>query len=241
MKPAVVRTAIVVVALLSSVAIGVAQDGKDIFKDKNGYFGALRPKGWRQQDYPEETIRSKVAFHHPQINGVNIRIIAGPTPTESYSLDDLLTENQQKIATIFKPKFPFGSFTVRKEKVGDREGVVQINSAQGAIEQKIVMFVNKNIWYSIACNANSKADYDKASTAYETFLSSFTILEGGKQFTDAEVKAGLVAKYRRVAKLYVEMGQKAEALNWVNQGLDVDSNDADLKQLKEQITTSAVK
>jgi hypothetical protein len=237
MKSSTLRTAgVIVMVFLLTMAVSLAQSSENVYKDKNGYFVAFTPAGWGKQDYPEETIRSKVAFNNPQINGVNIRVIAGPTPTEPYTLDDLLQENQQKIDTILKPRFPSGSFTIRKENIRGREGIVQLNSIPGTAEQKVVMFVNKNIWYSIAFSANSKSDYNKATAVFQRFLDSFIILDSGKRFTDAEIKAALVARCKRIAKLYIEMGQKGEALYWVNQGLAVDPDDVELKQMKQQLT-----
>lgn len=232
MRSTLAKACLSIGSILAVTTVSLAQAEKDIYRDKNGYFAAVRPQEWRQQDYPEETVRSKVAFHHPQIKGVTIRIISGPTPTPSYSLDDLLEENQNKIATFFKPKFPSGTFTVTREKISDRDAVVQRNSAPGLGEQEVVLYVNKNIWYSIALGANSKGDLDRASTDFQSFLNSFTILDPGKKFSDKEIRSGLVAKYKRVAKLWEEQGRKADALEFVNQGLAIDPNDAELKQMK---------
>jgi hypothetical protein len=227
------RQVVNLVACACLLAPGIAN--AQIYKDSNGYFAVVAPSGWKQQDYPSETVRSKVAFNHPKLSGVDVRIIAGPTPESSYSLDDLLAENREKIQTVLKPKIPGGSFTVSKEKVGDREAVVQLNSMPGA-EQKVVMFVNKSIWYSVALNASSRKEYESVRDAFQKCLNSFTILESGRKFSDGEMKAAVIAKYKRLAEIYEHNGDTVQALAWVKEGLEVDPDNKELLDTHTKLT-----
>jgi tetratricopeptide (TPR) repeat protein len=222
-----------VIACICLLAPSVAE--AQIYKDNNGYFAAIPPSGWKQQDYPSETVRSKVAFNDPRPNGPDVRIIAGPVPRSGYSLDDLLAENKEKIDTVFKPKSPSGVYSVSKEKIGDREAVIQKNSMPGVMEQKVVMYVNKDIWYSIAFNATSKKEYESVAATFQKFLNSFTILETGRKFSDAEMKGAVIAKYKRLAEIYEQNGNTAEALVWVKEGLEVDPNNKDLADIQTRL------
>jgi tetratricopeptide (TPR) repeat protein len=207
-----------------------------IYNDNNSYFAAIPPSGWKLQTYPSETVRSKVGFNDPRAKGVGIRIIAGPVPRSGYSLDDLLAENKEKIDTVLKTKFPSGAYSVSKANIGDRIAVVQKNSIPGILEQKVVMFVNKNIWYSVAFSATSKKDYESVATTFQKFLNSFTILDSGRKFSEAEMKDAVLAKYKRLAKIYEQDGNIAEALAWIKEGLEVDPSNRALLDVQARLT-----
>ena len=80
---------VTIIFLLNAILPGVyAADEKlgqtiQIYNDKNGYFTALAPTGWRQKDFPEETVRSKVEFINEQKGNISIRVIAGPVQNPS--------------------------------------------------------------------------------------------------------------------------------------------------------------
>lgn len=49
----------------SSSWVDTEKSSPEIYKDRNDYFVAVIPPGWRIQDYPAETIRTKLKFNHP--------------------------------------------------------------------------------------------------------------------------------------------------------------------------------
>lgn len=208
----------------------------NLYKDKNGYFTVLPPTGWKQEDYPSETIRSKVAFQHPTEKGILIRIISGPTPTPNYTLDDLYQENKEKIDTYFRQKFPSGKYDIAKREIEGRQAVVQKNSLPGT-EQEVVLFINKGIWYSIAFNADTRSQFEKNYKTFQRFLTNFTILEAGKKFSEKEIRDGLIAKYKRVAELYEQMGRIEDALDFVKEGMAIDPNNKDLIAIEKRLQT----
>lgn len=209
----------------------------NLYKDKNGYFTVLPPAGWRQEDYPSETIRSKVAFHHPTEQGVLIRIISGPTPSSDYTLDDLYQENRGKIDSYFRQKFPKGKYDIIKKDIEGRQALVQKNSLPGSIEQEIVLFVNKGIWYSITFSTVTKNQFEKNYKTFQRFLTTFTILEAGKKFSEQEIRDGLIAKYKRVAELHEQMGRIEDALDFVKEGLALDPSNKDLLEIEKRLQT----
>ncbi len=216
-------------------ARGALRHADPIYTDKiNGYFTVIPPSGWKQQDYPSETIRSKVRFNHPRLNEVNVTIIAGPNPQSSSSLDDLLTSKQNNAAEL-KAKFPRGSFTVSKEKVGDREAVLVKTSMSGA-EQKLVFFVNNSIQYNVGLSATSKREYESLAETFQQFLNSFTMLESGREFSDAEAKAAVISGCKRRAELWEQRGDIPEALAAVETGLRVDPSNMELLDVQIRLT-----
>jgi len=211
-----------------------ASPAVELYRDQNGYFGALPPEGWKQKDFPSETIRSKVEFYHPKENQVNIRIISGPVSAQ-HTLDDLYKENQQKIDDYFRTNYPNGVFTMTKGEMGEYQAIIQRNSIPGLLEQEIVMTVNKGLAYSIAFSAPTKTQFDSYYPTFQKFLQSFIILETGKIFTDEEIQATLVAKYKRLAELHEQAGLIEEALQYVEMGLSLDPNNAELIAMKERL------
>ncbi len=208
-----------------------------LYKDKNGYFVVKIPTGWEREDYPSETIRSKVAFHHPTEEGIHMRIISGPTPTSDYSLDDLYQENKEKIESYIRQKYPNGTYDIAKKEVEGRQSVIQRNSIPDAIEQEVVLFVNNSISYNIAFTANTKSQFEKNYKTFKTFLSNFVILEKGKKFSDQEIRAGLIANYKRLAEINEQMGLIEDALDFVKEGLSIDPNNKDLIAIEKRLQT----
>jgi len=203
------------------------------YRDQNGYFAALPPAGWSQEDYPEETIRSKVAFHGPE--GVTIRIIAGPTPTPGYSLDDLYRENKAKCETVLPAKFPNGTFAVKRGKLGERDAVLQTASIPSASEQEVVMAIHKGVWYSISFAAGDHDTFTQHHPHFERFCADFLIMDSDRKFSDAEVAAGLAASKKRLAELHAAAGHQAEALQYVKEGLALDPTNKALQEMKADL------
>lgn len=205
-----------------------------VYSDKNGYFVAAVPEGWSIREYPEETIRSKVAFHSPREDRVYIRIISGPNPEDPYTLDDLLAESKEKIRTIFKRRWPSGSFTASKEKIADREAVVSRWSTERS-EQEIVTFVTETTWYQVALGANGPQQLRSNRPTFQAFLTNFTFPEKGKKFSEDERRAAIVAKYTRLAKLHDEMGRKSEAILFLDEALSLEPDNKELLEYKSTL------
>ena len=209
----------------------------NLYKDKNGYFTVLPPAGWRQEDYPSETIRSKVAFQHPTEKDIVIRIISAPTPFQNYTLDDLYQETKEKIDSLFRQKFPSVKCNLTKREVEGRQAVVQRNSGSPIGEQEIVMFINKGLYYSIAFNTLTNSQFEKNYKTFQRFLTNFIILEAGKKFSEQEIRDGLISKYKRVAELYEQMGRIEDALDFVKEGIAIDPNNKDLIAIEKRLQT----
>ena len=225
--------------LIYAIFIHQVQAGDQwIYKDGNGLFIAVPPAGWTQKDYPSETVRSKVAFVNPQKSDVLIRIIAGPIPRTSYTLDDLYEENEQKIATVLRPRFPSVKFSIKKEKVGDLDAIVWMNSGPPMGIQKMVQYVKGNLWYQVAFSTTTQTQFDKYHSTFERFLNGFVLIDKTGDFSEQDAKCAIVSRYRRIAELYEEMGKTDEAVIFLNEGLSIVPDSKELLNYKQRLTTS---
>ena len=147
------------VALVALCSLGLVQSAAgearsaehrdSLYRDDNGYFAAQPLEEWKKETFPEETIRSKVAFHHTKDKDLLISVISGPTPAHEYTFDDLYRENKQKLGYL-RQRFPSGEFNITTGEIEGRQSVIQRNSEATLGEQEIILFINKDIWYSIS-------------------------------------------------------------------------------------------
>ncbi len=212
-----------------------------IYKDRNGYFVAVPPAGWTQKDYPSETVRSKVAFVSTDDSFVLIRIIAGPIPRPSYTLDDLYEEGKQQIATVLRPRFPSVTINLTKEKVHGLDAIVWMNSGPPVGVQKRVQYVKGNLWYQVSITTKTRTEFDKYHSTFERFLSGFVLLDKRGEFSEQDAKGAIVSRYRRIAELYEEMGRMDEAIVFLNEGLSIVPDSRELLDYKQRLTTSRYK
>jgi len=167
-----------------------AEGGRAVFyKDKNGYFVAKPPEDWKQEDYPSETVRSKVAFHHPIEKGVFIRIISAPLPDPKVTFGDFYAEIKENLGTYFRQKVPNSKCDITKGKMAEREAVIaRISAPPKVYEQEIVTFIDKGIQHNITFGANTKSQFDKNYKTFQRFLSNFVVMETTRKFSDQEIK-----------------------------------------------------
>ena len=62
-------------------------------------------------------------------------------------------------------------------------------------------------------------------------------MEAGKKFSEKEIRDGLIAKYKRVAELYEQMGRIEDALDFVKEGMAIDPNNKDLIAIEKRLQT----
>ncbi len=208
----------------------------ELYRDRNGYFAALPPEGWSQEDYPSETIRSKVAFHHPENSNIVIRILASAAPSENYTLEDLYIENQQKIPALQR-QYSNAIINLTKGKMGEYQTVVMRTSIPNLLEQEITQLVEANVYYSIAFSTITKTQFENNYKTVEKFLREFLVLKADRRFSEEELRATLVARSKRLAELNEQMGQIDEALRFVREGLAIDPDNTDLKSMESRLLT----
>ena len=204
-----------------------------IYSDKNQYFVVLPPKGWEKEEYPNETIRSKVAFHHPSMS-ILIRVTAEPTVGKDFSFDDLYTQHKVRQKQM-RDLMQGGNYEMKISRLGDLRAVLHRNSYPNGDEHEMLSVVENGIIYTIGLNAASVEELNGGRNAFEAFLNSFTPLSKGKTFSKSEINAGLVAKFRRLAELSELQGKIEEAIEFVNQGLLLDSSNLEFKVMLRRL------
>jgi len=200
-----------------------------IYTDNNQYFAVIPPQGWATEDNPSETIRSKVTFRHPSLN-LLIRVTAEPTLSTDFTFDDLYSQHKVRQAQM-REKYPGGNYQMKPGSLGELRAVVHRNSYPNGDEHEMLSAVDNGIIYTIGLNAASLKEFNTGRKPFEGFLRSFVTLSKRKSFSDAEIKASLVAKYRRLAELSNLQGKTSEALEFINQGLALDPSNAELKAM----------
>ena len=213
-----------------------------LYKDKNGYFAVISPEGWKREDYPSETVRSKVAFHHPIEKRVFIRIISAPLPDPKRTFNDFYAETKEKLGTYFRQNVPNSKCDINKGKMGNLETIIaRISAPPEVYEQEIVTFMDKGIQHSVTFGATTKGQFDKNYKTFQQFLSNFVVMETARKFSDQEIRMSLVAKYKRLAELHEQSGLIEQALDFVTEGLSIDPSNKDLIAIEKRLQTKRSK
>jgi len=139
------------------------------YKDDKGRFEVAPPPGWKRQDFPEETVRSRVLFHDPTNRNIGISVICTPTGKSG----DKLREEASKRIEDLQSKFQDGDFKLQEEKLGKHKTLVMLSSLPGAVHQEQVRFIDNGIMYSISFHTTTKDQFDKDLPAFRKFMDTF--------------------------------------------------------------------
>lgn len=206
----------------------------EVYQDRGRYFIAIPPDGWLKKEYPGDTNWPKVAFQHPKNHRNKILVIYGPVPERGYSLSDLYNENVEKVEQ-FRRKFPNGSFSMKLEKIANRDVYEQRNSITQVLEQLTVMFIEKNTVFSISLMASSKEELLGQEKIWGEFLRSFVVVKAEKEFSKEEAHAAMVGRFRELAELSEKLNMLNDARSYVQQGLLLDPGNKALKVIKARL------
>jgi len=205
------------------------------YVDANGYFSATPPSRWRQKVFPGEKVRSKIEFVHPDGKGLSIRVIVAPIENPGLSLDAFLAEVQDKITTVIRPRFPSIKAAAFKEEVAGREAVVMTLSGPG-IEQRVVQYLHNGLNYSVALNATGEKSFSANADAFNRFLELFTIQGAGVEVSEADRTLAQISRFKRLAVLEERSGNPVAALDWAAQGLAINPQDLELRQIRQRLS-----
>jgi len=205
------------------------------YQDKNGYFACIPPQGWKQEDFPEETIRSKVIFLDPQNIPIHIIVLSGPE-RNNYDLNLLFEDTSQRINQLRK-KYSNGTFQViLSERVewGNRKAIIIKSIIPSIIYQETIQALNKNIYYSISFTATTQNEYNKHYEVFQKFLKNFLILELDKKFSEADLLKCSISRYKALAKTYEMLGNIGAAIDCIQNAISLDPNNKELLDLKSK-------
>lgn len=197
------------------------------YSDPKGFFRISPPSGWRIQEYRQDP-RGKVAFIAPE-SQADLRILAKAVDTPDY--DTLIQHLKEKATQLgiqmdIEPTVFKGMPAVKRVTTITTLGVTQ----KFFWIDLLIDGVSHNLQYAAVPSL-----FDKYyETAWKSML-TYEPLRQEKLSSPEEVRKHEVAKWVRLAKIAIEMGKIQAAKDAVAAGLEVDPENADLKQLKSDL------
>jgi hypothetical protein len=194
---------------------------KSRYSDPNGYFKIVPPDGWRIQKYPQDP-RGKVAFISP--DDVELRVLAKGLDYNNFE------EMLEEIKGIEK-------------KIGTNTNIEKITFASKPAVKRIFTFKGNKILFIdfMIGNTTHNLMYSASPTKFEKYLSlaqeSIDTYEPTLRGVSPEdVKTHSIARSLRLSKIFFEQGNYNLALEFIKEGLEVESNNAELLDLKKKIS-----
>ena len=230
----------VVLFILFSISSLFASD-PFYYKDKNGYFAIIPPVGWLSKRYPQETVRSKITYHHPNNREIFIMMRSGPAPRSNYTLDDWLKTNKNKISNILKKRYPNGLFTIRKSTIRDLDVLLQKNSIPGRVEQHIILALVGNVYHTVTFTATNKLTFSDNRDIYDAFKDSMLLYGGNREFHEKDIREAYASNRRALAELHLKMGDKKSASHYIREGLEKIPDHPGLKDLSKTLGISRIR
>jgi len=207
-------------SFIPSFAQGAGNLANKHYKDPKGYFKILPPGGWRIQEYPQDP-RGKVAFLAPG-GKIDLRILVNSV---DYSTVDELVSFCNNIEKRI------GINTNIKRVVFGGQPAVQRNFELKGFKLLYIDFLVGQLDHNLAYSA-PKDSFKKylqiVKTSMETYEPSI------KSLTEEQKQQHLVAKKKRLAELMIEGGNYSMAIQFANEGLEIDPNNRALLELRKK-------
>ncbi|MCK4794841.1 MAG: hypothetical protein KAV87_64525 [Desulfobacteraceae bacterium] len=197
------------------------------YVDPKGFFKIFPPSGWRIREYPNDP-RGKVAFIHPDINNLNLRIIA---QGKAFSSFEELSENTEKQANKLRSKFD-GQVSIKRTSLGDTPALMIKVTIPGQFKHLQFQFLRGRMYYSIT--------YAAPINMYEDFLTIATLCIDTfeptlRDVTQKDIIRHSISSKMRIATLLIQEGRLNDALETINEGLEIDPTNSKLMGLKRLI------
>ena len=194
--------------------------GKSRYSDPNGYFKIVPPAGWRIQKYPQDP-RGKVAFIGP--DGVQLRVLAKGLDYNSFEemLEEIKgIEKQIGINTNIEEIMFFGKPAVKRTFIFKGLKILFID------------FMIGNTTHNLMYSATPKKFGKYQSVAWESINTYEPTLRG---VSSEDVKKHAIARSLRLSQLFFEQGNYDLASEFIEEGLEIEPNNAELLELKKKI------
>lgn len=193
---------------------------KSRYSDPNGYFKIVPPDSWRIQKYPQDP-RGKVAFIGH--DGIELRVLAKGLDYNSF--EEMLEEIKGIEKTI-------GTNTnIEKIMFSDKPAIKRTFTFKG---NKILFidFMIGNTTHNLMYSA-SPTKYGKYLSVAEESINTYEPTLRGVSSED--VKKHAIASSLRLSQIFFEQGYYDLAFEFINEGLEVEPNNANLLELKKKI------
>ena len=237
-KSKMLITFLLVFTLVMSLSLGIgksseAQSAKKqllsekAYIDPKGFFKIRPPEGWQVQEFRNDP-RGKVKFICPDAYNTVLQVIAMASPFSN--LEELFRDSKMAAERV-KSKYN-ASFTIEKTSFANVPAIKLSVALQGKLKQVQMQFLLGKSHYTLSYGAPPDRYEEFFSIAMISYESFEPIL---KDVTKDEAIRHSVASKLRSARLLIRMGQTEYALIVINEGLQLEPGNKDLKELNEQL------
>lgn len=200
-----------------------------VYNDPKGFFNIRAPESWNIQEFKDDP-RGKVKFICPDAYNTVLQVIG---MASSFSNFEELLNDAEASAGRLRSKLN-ARVTTEKTTFANIPAVKMSITIPDKLKQVQTQFLLGKNHYALV--------YGAPPDKYEEFLSiammSFETFEPLlKDVTKEEAFQHTMASKLRTAKLLIQANQKEYALTVINEGLQLDSNNKELIELKKQIGT----
>lgn len=195
------------------------------YSDPNKYFKIVPPAGWRILKYPEDP-RGKVAFIGPA--DFELRILAKGLEYNSFE------EMMEELKGIERG---IGVNTnIEKIVFTDIPAVKRVFIFKG-LKMLFIDFMIGNTSHNLMYSSSPKNFEKHLSLAWGSINTYEPTLRG---VSAEDVKKHSIARSFRLSTIFFEQGNYDLALELINEGLDVEPNNAELLELKKNVTNKGI-
>lgn len=208
---------------------------KQLYEDPKGYFQIRPPTGWRAEEYKNDP-RGKVKFVCPENKNVTFLVTGMATGMRAF--EELLSDSKQQAARSQAKYASLNATSSTEASTFQGSPAVKGSLAlPGRVKQMSIELLRGNSYYMLSYAAPPDF-YEKYLDAITQSIETFDALV--KDVREIDAMASLVASKKRLAELNLQMGFLDVALRAVEEGLAVDPNNQDLKQLKQKIVSKTL-
>ena len=198
-----------------------------LYNDPKGFFRIRPPEGWQVQEFGEDP-RGKVKLICPTAYNTVLQVIG---MASSFSNFEELVRDSEAAAERLRNKVN-GSITTEKISFANVPAVKMTITIPEKLKQVQIVFLLGKNHYALVFGSPPYT-YEKFFPTAMMSIESFEPIL--KDVTKEEAMKHTVASKLRTAKLLLQAGQKEYAITVINEGLQLDSNNKELRELKKQI------
>jgi hypothetical protein len=199
----------------------------DAYNDPKGFFRIVPPKGWRLQEYPQDP-RGKVAFIAPE-DQIDLRVLSKAVDIADY---DGLLKNLKDIEAQLGVPMNIAPIVFKGMPAFKR--VTTLNVQGGMLRLLWIDLLIDGLSHNLQYGAPPNKFDEHYDIAWQSML-TFEPLRRTKQTSPEEVRRHEVAKWIRLARIALEMGNTQVAKVAISAGLKADPEDPELKQLESEL------
>jgi hypothetical protein len=197
------------------------------YVDPKGNFSIIPPSHWTMKEYPDDP-RGKVSFTEPGGDG-ELRVLVQVVDIPDYeALIARCKEIEQELGadTHIEPTVFNGMPAIKRTAVLSIQG--------STVEFFWIDLLIDRFQHNLQYAANPSTFQKNKDTAWKSML-TYKPLTKEKTASKEEAQKHELAKWLRLAQVFVEMGNIQAAKDAIKAGLEIDPTNKELMRLKKQI------